>query len=156
MKGLIQRVTSASVVVGPEKKGEIDTGLLLLLGVEREDSVQNAQRLLERVLGYRVFPDDEGRMNRSLLDVGGDLLVVSQFTLAADTRRGRRPSFTTSAPPERAEQLYEYFLDRARERVGCGDPLPDQHLRRLASGIFAADMAISLVNDGPVTFMLSA
>jgi len=156
MKGLIQRVTSASVTVDGNTEGTIGTGLLLLLGVEREDTEQNAQRLLERVLGYRVFPDDQGRMNRSLLDIGGDLLVVSQFTLAADTRKGRRPSFTSSAPPERAEQLYDYFVQRAQAHVSTGNPLPEQHLKHLASGVFAADMAISLVNDGPVTFMLSA
>lgn len=146
MIGLIQRVTSASVSVSGETVGAIDGGIVLLLGVQREDSTSQADRLLQKVLDYRIFPDDEGRMNRSLRDIGGGLLVVSQFTLAADTRKGLRPSFSSAGAPDLAQTLYEHFLGRAR----------GEHLGTVASGEFGADMQLSLCNDGPVTFWLQA
>lgn len=144
MKGLIQRVSSARVDVEGSCVGAIDGGLLLLLGVERGDSEANADRLLDKVLAYRVFADSRQKMNLSVSDTGGGVLVVSQFTLVADTRKGLRPSFSSAAEPAVAERLYHYFVERLRRRharVGCG--------------VFAADMQVSLVNDGPVTFMLS-
>jgi len=144
MIGLLQRVSRARVEVGGECVGEIDRGLLVLIGVEREDDAAKAERLLERLLGYRVFPDDQGRMNLSLRDVGGGLLLVPQFTLPADTRKGMRPSFSSAAPPERGRELFDYLLDAARR----------QH-SPVASGRFGADMQVSLTNDGPVTFWLS-
>ncbi len=143
MKGLIQRVSHASVVVDGEAVGAIDSGLLLLLGVEKDDDEQKADKLLDRVLRYRVFSDDNGKMNLSLTDTGGGLLVVSQFTLVADTRKGLRPSFSSGATPEQGNALYEYFVKRARERHSD-----------VATGLFGADMKVSLLNDGPVTFML--
>ena len=143
MKGLIQRVTYASVTVDGEVIGKIDQGLLLLLGVEREDDEGKADKLLHKVLNYRVFADDEGRMNRSLKDIGGGLLVVSQFTLAANTKSGLRPSFSEAGAPARSEELYEYLLSQART----------QH-SSVACGQFGADMKVELLNDGPVTFLL--
>lgn len=150
MKGLVQRVSSADVQVNAEVVGCAERGLLLLLGIEKDDDEARVQRLVERVLGYRVFPDDSGRMNLSLVDIRGDLLVVPQFTLAADTRKGMRPSFSSSAPPEQAEALFLRFMEAAQAQVtdhGVG-------LRRVAGGVFGADMQVSLVNDGPVTFLL--
>ena len=144
MLGLIQRVSSASVTVDGDIVGEIGPGLLLLLGVEKEDTEANADRLLEKVLAYRVFSDENGHMNLSLKDVGGGLLVVSQFTLAASTKKGLRPSFSSAAPPAEAEALYEHFVDRAR---ASHDPV--------ATGRFGADMKVALLNDGPVTFLLN-
>jgi D-tyrosyl-tRNA(Tyr) deacylase len=143
MIGLLQRVSEASVEVDGLTVGAIGAGLLVLLGVERDDSEREAERLLERIVTYRVFDDAEGRMNRSLLDLGGALLVVSQFTLAAETRSGTRPGFSTAAPPAAGRRLYEHFLARARGRVAG-----------LASGTFGASMRVRLVNDGPVTFWL--
>lgn len=145
MIGLLQRVTHARVDVEGECVGRIRTGLLVLIGVQSGDDEGRAERLLERILGYRVFADDQGRMNRSLRDIGGDLLLVPQFTLAAETRKGTRPGFSTAAPPDRAQALFEYLLGRAREAH------PD-----VASGRFGADMQVSLTNDGPVTFWLEA
>lgn len=143
MIGLIQRVASASVTVEGEAVARIGQGILLLLGVRRGDDEAAADRLLERVLGYRIFPDADDRMNRSLSEIGGELLVVSQFTLAADTHKGMRPGFSTAAEPETGERLYEYFLARARISHA-----------RVAAGRFGARMQVSLVNDGPVTFWL--
>jgi D-tyrosyl-tRNA(Tyr) deacylase len=143
MIGLLQRVTAASVEVGDHTVGRIGPGLLVLLGVQKGDGEAEADRLLERLVTYRVFDDVEGRMNRSLLDTGGALLVVSQFTLAAETRRGTRPGFSTAAPPDEGRRLYDYFVARARGRVA-----------ELATGEFGAAMRVSLVNDGPVTFWL--
>ncbi|MGV6806750.1 MAG: D-aminoacyl-tRNA deacylase [bacterium] len=143
MLGLIQRVSSARVEIAGEVAGSIDRGILLLLGVERDDDASKADRMLQKVLDYRIFPDDRGRMNLSLRDSGGELLVVSQFTLAADTAKGLRPSFTPAADPQTAEQLYDHFLDAA------GRELPS-----VAAGRFGADMQVSLCNDGPVTFLL--
>lgn len=145
MIGLIQRVSEAAVAVNDESVGRIGRGILLLLGIQRDDSDASADRLLERVLGYRIFPDAQGRMNLSLRDIGGELLVVSQFTLAADTRKGMRAGFSTAAEPADGERLYEHFVARARESLG-----------RVATGRFGAHMCVSLVNDGPVTFLLEA
>ncbi|PHS66200.1 MAG: D-tyrosyl-tRNA(Tyr) deacylase [Thalassobium sp.] len=142
MIGLIQRVSSASVVVDGETTGAIGAGILLLLGVQREDTAAQADKLLNKVLNYRIFADDEGRMNRSLLDGGHELLVVSQFTLAADTGKGTRPGFSRAAAPDLADELYRYFLQQAAQQVTT------------ASGRFGADMKVSLTNDGPVTFWL--
>lgn len=145
MIGLIQRVSDASVKVDGNTVGQIGRGLLVLAGVEKGDDELSAQRLLDRLLGYRVFPDAEGKMNLSLADIGGELLLVPQFTLAADTRKGTRPSFSSAAPPERGAALFEYFVAEARKRHA-----------RVETGVFGADMKVSLVNDGPVTFWLQA
>lgn len=145
MIGLLQRVTRARVEVGGETVAAIDAGLLVLVGIEKGDDEAAAARLLGRLLGYRVFADDAGRMNRSLADTGGGLLLVSQFTLAADTRSGARPSFSAAAPPEQARRLFAHLLKLAGERHPT-----------VASGVFGADMQVSLVNDGPVTFWLEA
>ena len=143
MIGLIQRVSEASVSVEGRIAGQIGRGLLVLVGVEKHDTHANAQRLLERILGYRVFPDESGKMNLSLADIGGDLMVVPQFTLAADTRRGARPSFSSAASPELGAELFDHFVKIAR----------DKHAS-VETGEFGADMKVSLVNDGPVTFWL--
>ncbi|WP_394375397.1 D-aminoacyl-tRNA deacylase [Stutzerimonas frequens] len=145
MKGLIQRVRQARVEVAGEIVGAIDQGLLVLLGVEREDDQARADKLLHKLLNYRVFSDEQGKMNRSLKDIGGGLLLVSQFTLAADTRSGLRPSFSSAAPPGQGEALYDYLLAQAR----------DQH-PLVACGRFGAEMQVHLVNDGPVTFLLES
>lgn len=145
MKGLIQRVCSASVDIAGERVGEIGPGILLLLGVEKTDSEAQADKLLDKVLAYRIFSDADGKMNLNLQQVGGGLLVVSQFTLVADTRKGLRPSFSAGASPEQGERLYDYFVERARAR-----------LADVATGRFAAEMQVGLVNDGPVTFLLEA
>ena len=143
MIGLIQRVTQAQVVVAGETVGKIEQGILLLLGVEKADTATQAKRLLERVLGYRIFSDEAGKMNLALRDMGGGLLIVPQFTLPADTRKGMRPSFTPAAPPEQGKQGFDLFCTYARE----------QH-PSVQTGVFGADMQVSLVNDGPVTFWL--
>lgn len=145
MKGLIQRVTEASVTVSSERVASIGTGLLLLLGVDRNDNDAEARELCRKILAYRVFPDESGRMNRSLTDIGGSLLVVPQFTLSADTSSGTRPGFSMAAAPDRANILFEHFLTEARTVLPAG---------KVAAGIFGADMKVGLVNDGPVTFLL--
>lgn len=144
MQGLIQRVKQAKVEVAGEVVGEISQGILLLLGVEKQDTEQSAQKLLHKVSNYRIFTDEQGKMNLSLNDIKGELLVVSQFTLAADTKKGMRPSFSSAGTPAQANELYEYFIAQAKE-AGL----------RVATGQFAADMQVSLCNDGPVTFNLS-
>lgn len=143
MIGLLQRVDAASVTVAGEVVGAIDAGLLVLVGVERGDAEAQADRLLARLLGYRVFKDATGRMNHSLADTGGGLLLVPQFTLAADTRKGMRPSFTPAAEPAEGARLFDYLLDQARARHAP-----------VAAGRFGADMRVELVNNGPVTFWL--
>lgn len=143
MKAVIQRVTAASVVVEGETVGEIGRGMLVLLGVEKGDDESKADWLAEKIVNLRIFGDGAGKMNLALPDIGGSLLVVSQFTLAGNCSKGRRPSFDTAAPPEEGQRLYEYFVEAARNR---GIPV--------ATGIFQADMQVSLVNDGPVTFIL--
>ena len=145
MIGLLQRVDSASVTVLGKRVAEIGRGLLVLVGVKPADTAANAERLLQRLLGYRVFPDEAGKMNRSLRDVGGGLLLVPQFTLAADTRGGTRASFTSAAPPAEAERLFNHLIVAA---TAIHSPV--------ASGVFGADMQVALVNDGPVTFWLEA
>ena len=143
MKGLIQRVSEASVTIGTETVGQIDRGILLLLGFEPQDGDEQSEKMLHKLLNYRIFPDAEGRMNRSVSDIDGGILVVSQFTLAADTRKGLRPGFSTAASPQAAESLYTAFLERLTQRHA-----------RVASGRFGADMQVALINDGPVTFLL--
>jgi len=145
MISLIQRVLSAHVDVGDERVGAIGPGLLALVAVEPGDDEARIQRMAERLLGYRVFPDDAGKMNRSLAESGGGLLLVSQFTLAADTRSGMRPSFTSAAPPEQALAGFERLLAICRDR----HPVVE-------TGRFGAHMVVSLVNDGPVTFRLES
>ena len=144
MIALIQRVAEASVSVGGETVGAIEAGIVAFVGVEREDSEAEAERLAERVLGYRIFPDEQGRMNRSLREVNGSLLAVPQFTLVADTRKGSRPSFSSGASPEEGMRLFERFVQHARRQA------------RVETGRFGAHMRVSLVNDGPVTFWLQA
>ena len=143
MIGLLQRVSSASVEVAGRSIAAIDAGLLVLVGVERGDEVAQAERLAERLLAYRVFPDPEGKMNLSLNDTGGALLLVPQFTLAADTTRGNRPGFDPAAAPEQGRALFERLVAAAR-----------QGQARVATGQFGADMRVRLVNEGPVTFWL--
>jgi len=145
MIGLIQRVTRAEVVVEGACVGRIERGLMTLVGVQAGDDEARAERLLERLLGYRVFPDAQGKMNLSLRDIDGGLLLVPQFTLAADTRKGTRAGFSTAAPPERARILFDYLVETARR----------QHAH-VATGRFGADMNVSLTNQGPVTFWLEA
>jgi len=143
MIGLLQRVSDARVEVDGRVVGAIGTGLLVLVGVERGDREAQADRLLERLLTYRVFPDTEDRMNRSLTDIGGGLLLVPQFTLAADTRKGTRPGFTPAAEPRDGEKLFAYLVECARSR----HPM-------VQTGEFGAHMQVALTNDGPVTFWL--
>ncbi|PCC99363.1 D-aminoacyl-tRNA deacylase [Halopseudomonas pelagia] len=143
MKALLQRVTQARVEVGGEVVGSIDQGLLVLVGIEPQDDRATADKLLQRLLKYRVFNDVDGRMNCSVQEVQGGLLLVSQFTLAADTRKGLRPGFSTAAAPAAAEQLFAYLLAQAKEIHAP-----------TASGRFGADMQVHLINDGPVTFLL--
>jgi D-tyrosyl-tRNA(Tyr) deacylase len=144
MIGLLQRVSRASVRVDGGVIGEIGPGLLVLLAVEPGDGPAEAERMLERLVGYRVFPDSAGRMNLSLQDTEGGLLLVPQFTLAADTRKGMRPSFTSAASPEEGRRLFEYAVQSARRLLGA----------RLATGRFGAEMQVDLRNEGPVTFLL--
>ena len=143
MIGLLQRVTEASVSVDKQIVGQIDKGLLVLIGIEKNDSEAQADRLLERLLGYRVFPDVEGKMNLSLADIQGGLLLVPQFTLAADTQKGKRPSFSSAALPDKSQELFQYLVKKAQAVHSD-----------VAMGRFGADMQVSLTNDGPVTFWL--
>lgn len=145
MIALIQRVTEAQVRVNDEIRGAIGPGILALIGVQREDGPSNAQRLLERILGYRIFPDSEGRMNVSLRESGGGLLLVSQITLAADTHKGTRAGFSRAAAPVDAERLFGHLAELARMAYAP-----------VALGVFGAHMQVSLVNDGPVTFWLES
>ena len=143
MIGLIQRVTEAAVRVDHQVVGAIPRGILALIGVRKGDDEAAADRLLERLLSYRIFPDDQGRMNLSVRDIGGGLLLVPQFTLAADTHKGTRAGFSAAAAPEDARRLFAYLVDRASAAHAP-----------VANGLFGADMQISLINDGPVTFWL--
>ena len=145
MLGLIQRASSASVSIDNRIVGQINQGIVLLLGIEKDDTQAQADKLLQKVLNYRIFNDNSEKMNLSLQDISGDLLIVSQFTLAADTKKGLRPSFSSAASPTEAKELYDYFLNQANI---CHDGV-------IASGQFGADMQVSLCNDGPVTFLLS-
>ena len=144
MQALLQRVTQASVVVDGACVAAIGTGLLIFVGVFPADSPETAQQLADRALDLRIFADAAKPMNRSVVDVGGEVLVVSQFTLAANTRKGRRPSFDSAAPPDQARTLYEKFVERIRLRLGT-----------VSTGRFGADKQVALINDGPVTFLLS-
>ncbi|MBT7953541.1 MAG: D-tyrosyl-tRNA(Tyr) deacylase [Gammaproteobacteria bacterium] len=144
MIGLLQRVRYARVEVQQNTVAEIDTGLLVFIGVERMDDESKADRLLKRLLGYRVFSDHQNKMNLSVIDVNGGLLLVPQFTLAADTRKGMRPGFSSAATPEEGQRLFDYLLEGALATHN-----------KVANGLFGADMQISLCNDGPVTFTLS-
>ena len=143
MIALIQRVTHANVIVGDETIGKIGEGILLLLGVEKGDTHKNADELLNKVINYRIFADDDGKMNVSLLNFSGDLLIVPQFTLPANTQKGTRPSFASAAPPKEGRLYYDYFVKQARELINT-----------VETGEFGADMQVSLCNDGPVTFWL--
>ena len=145
MKALIQRVRRASVEVEDHTVGAIDHGLLALVGVEKGDDEASADRLLHKLLHYRVFADDQDKMNLNVQQAGGGLLLVSQFTLAADTRKGLRPSFSSAAPPAEGDRLFHYLLDQARQRHAP-----------VASGEFGANMQVALINDGPVTFLLES
>ncbi|TNH18831.1 D-aminoacyl-tRNA deacylase [Halomonas sp. BL6] len=145
MKALIQRVKHASVTVDGSTIGAIDHGLLALVGVEKGDSEAEADKLLHKLLHYRVFSDDAGKMNHNLQQAQGGLLLVSQFTLAADTHKGLRPSFSSAAPPEEGQRLFHYLVDRARAAWP-----------QVATGQFGADMQVALTNDGPVTFLLKS
>jgi D-tyrosyl-tRNA(Tyr) deacylase len=144
MIALVQRVTEARVEVDGRVVGAIGRGILALVGVERGDTDAQAERLVERVLGYRIFPDAEGKMNLSLLDIRGELLAVPQFTLAADTKTGTRAGFSTAAAPDEGKRLFEALVEKANRKA------------RVQTGRFGADMKVSLVNDGPVTFWLQA
>lgn len=145
MRAVVQRVSRAAVAVEGEAVGQIGNGILLLLGVSRTDSETDADYLLDKVLNLRIFDDSTGKMNLSLLDIAGGLLVVSQFTLYGDTRRGRRPSYIDAAEPEEANRLYEYFVSQARKLIS-----------NVATGQFQAMMDVELVNDGPVTILLDS
>jgi len=145
MIALIQRVSRASVEVDGICVGLIGRGILALVAIEPADTEARAERLVERILSYRIFPDADDRMNLSLVDISGELLVVSQFTLAADTRKGTRPGFSTAAAPDEAKRLFDYFLTTLQSRYP-----------RVQTGRFGADMQVALINDGPVTFTLTA
>jgi D-tyrosyl-tRNA(Tyr) deacylase len=143
MLGLIQRVKNAAVDIAGERVGEIDQGILLLLGIEKNDTRSSVDKLIDKLLAYRIFADEQNKMNCNVQQINGGILVVSQFTLAADTKKGLRPSFSSAATPVIAEELYNYFVTQLRAKHA-----------KVATGVFAADMQVSLVNDGPVTFML--
>lgn len=143
MIGLLQRVSEARVTVDGKVIGEVGKGLLVLVCAQREDTEENAEKLAKKILAYRIFEDENGKMNKSISDVGGELLVVSQFTLAADTSRGLRPSFTPAAAPDVGERLYEHFVSAVRQ-----SPL------KVETGEFGAHMQVGFVNDGPVTIWL--
>lgn len=145
MRAVIQRVSEASVTVEGKITGQIGAGMLVLLGVEMEDTESDLQFMLKKIVALRIFADADGKMNLALGDVGGQMLVVSQFTLLADTRKGNRPSFVKAAPPEQAQQMYEQFVSLVRHRQ-----------IHVETGIFAADMKVALVNDGPVTILLDS
>ena len=145
MRAIIQRVSQASVAVAEETIGAIDQGLMVLLGVAQGDTSKDIVYLSDKTAGLRIFEDDDGKMNRSVEDIGGSILVISQFTLLGDCRKGRRPGFTDAAPPELADTLYEGYVDALRSRGIT-----------VATGVFRADMQVSLINDGPVTIMLDS
>ncbi|MGI9288529.1 MAG: D-aminoacyl-tRNA deacylase [Pseudomonadales bacterium] len=145
MRAMLQRVTEASVTVDGVITGAIDHGLLVLLGVDKDDNQQAACKLVDKLLAYRVFADDEGKMNRSVSDIQGDVLIVSQFTLSADTRKGLRPSFSSAAAPALASELYDYVVEYARSKHDS-----------VTTGVFGANMQVQLTNDGPVTFLLES
>src|SRR5947209_15985397 len=145
MRAVVQRVTRASVTVGHEIVGEIGNGLVVLLGIARDDTEKDAEYLVEKIAALRIFDDESGRMNRSVSEVHGGVLIVSQFTLYGDVRRGLRPSWIDAAPPEIAEPLYQFFVEQSRTRIS-----------EVATGSFRAMMQVELVNDGPVTILLDS
>ena len=143
MKALLQRVSSSKVEVEGRVVGQINKGLLVFIGIEKKDDIISSDKMVKKILSYRVFSDSDDKMNLSVGDINGDLLIVSQFTLAADTKNGTRAGFSTAMPPTEAENLYNYFLEKTKSMATITE-----------SGIFGADMRVSLVNDGPVTFLL--
>ena len=143
MKALLQRVSSSKVEVEGRVVGQINKGLLVFIGIEKQDDSISSDKMVKKILSYRVFSDSDDKMNLSVGDINGDLLIVSQFTLAADTKNGTRAGFSTAMPPTEAENLYNYFLEKTKSMATVTE-----------SGIFGADMKVSLVNDGPVTFLL--
>ena len=145
MKAVLQRVSQARVVIAGREHSAIANGILVLLGVEKGDSPEDAEALARKIIELRIFEDDAGKMNRSLLDVHGEILAVSQFTLLGDCRKGRRPSFDSAAPPEEARQLYEFFVAKLQESG-----------TKVCTGVFQANMDVELVNQGPVTFILES
>lgn len=145
MKVVIQRVTSSNVKVDGKIVGEINQGLNILLGVLKDDTKEDIQKLINKIINLRIFSDENGKMNKSIQDIDGELLVISQFTLAGNCKKGRRPSFDNSASPDIAENYYEEFINLAK-----------QHIKNVQSGIFAASMEVSIINDGPVTFILDS
>jgi len=145
MQALVQRVTNASVTVGNKTVGEIGQGLVVLLGVARDDSQEDARYLADKVVNLRIFSDEAGRFSLSALEVKGEILVVSQFTLLADTRKGRRPSFTEAAPPDKARELYEFFIEQVRS-----------FRLKVETGVFQEYMLVDIHNDGPVTLLLES
>lgn len=146
MRAVLQRVINSSVIIDGEVNGSIDNGFMILLGVVKGDTKSEADKLIKKIPNLRVFEDENGKMNLSCLDVNGEILVISQFTLCADCSHGRRPSFTASAPPDEANALYEYFVDELRK----------SGVSRVETGVFGADMKVSLINDGPVTIILDS
>ncbi len=145
MKAVIQRVDSAGVKIGKQDISTIKSGILVFLGVEKEDSEKDADYILDKTINLRIFEDNEGKMNLGLTDIGGEMLVVSQFTLLADCRKGRRPSFVGAEEPNKAEKLYNYFIARAKEKI-----------KQVASGKFQQMMSVELINNGPVTILLDS
>jgi len=143
MKALLQRVSSSKVEVKGRVVGQINKGLLVFIGIEKKDDIISSDKMIKKILSYRVFSDSDDKMNLSVVDINGDLLIISQFTLAADTKNGTRAGFSTAMPPKEAENLYNYFLETTKSMGVI-----------IESGIFGADMKVSLVNDGPVTFLL--
>ena len=143
MKALLQRVSSSKVEVNGRVVGQINKGLLVFIGIEKKDDIISSDKMVKKILSYRVFSDSDDKMNLSVGDINGDLLIISQFTLAADTKNGTRAGFSTAMPPTDAENLYNYFLEKTKSMATVTE-----------SGIFGADMKVSLVNDGPVTFLL--
>ena len=143
MKALLQRVSASKVEVEGRVVGQINKGLLVFIGIEKKDDIISSDKMIKKILSYRVFSDSDDKMNLSVGDINGDLLIISQFTLAADTKNGTRAGFSTAMPPKEAENLYNYFLEKTKSMGVI-----------VESGIFGADMKVSLVNDGPVTFLL--
>ncbi|MCB0506676.1 MAG: D-aminoacyl-tRNA deacylase [Chitinophagales bacterium] len=146
MRAIIQRVSSASVQIEGKIKGQIQTGLLVLLGIENEDTIKDMEWLVKKIIQLRIFSDEEGKMNLSIQDINGDILLISQFTLFASTKKGNRPSFIRSAKPEIANPLYEQFIIETEKVLG----------KKIQTGIFGADMQVALVNDGPVTIHIDS
>lgn len=144
MKALIQRVSQAKVVVDGQTKGQINQGILAFIGIEKDDQLTQVDKMIKRLLSYRIFADEQNKMNRSVVDVGGSVLIISQFTLAADTNSGTRAGFSTAKEPVEAQKLYDYFVHQIKHKYSP-----------IETGVFGADMQVSLTNDGPVTFLLT-